>query len=501
MTSPLVQLWALLALRWQMARTPGVRLALVLTTLAVLWLLTVVLGSGDSVDAAALATALELAPAAYLGFGVLALVAPLTAGGGHDVVPPDQLVAHPVRATTQFLGGLVLAPANLVWIVQLLGLAALTAWLTLGGSLLRGSTTTGAYVLAVTALGQAVAWLVVGLRQTRRGRQTVAAGTLVLVAAGVAVVRSGRAGEVLGASPTSDVVAGVIAGGDGHSLRWGVTTGLLLAVSGVLLVLGARACRWALHRPGDEGAHRGSGPVRRRAPRTRPLAALVAVDRASVWRAPALRRGALVLAVLPGLLAAGAALPWASLVVLPGLVAAGAGLLFGVNAFCLDASGARWLASLPHDPALALQAKAVVLTETVLGTVVVAAVAGALRSPGTPTAAEVAAIVGSGLLCTAVVVSSALRASVRSPYAADLRGPRDAVAPPGVLVLASVRMAVPTALVGVVLSAASATGLWWLPLALTAPLLALCALSVARTVHTWGDPAQRARVVDVVSIG
>jgi len=501
MTGALTQLGALLALRWQMARTPGVRLTLVLSTLALAWLVTAVLRSGGSVDAAVLAAAIELAPAAYLGFGVLALVAPLTAGGGHDVVPPAQLVAYPVRATTQFLGGLVLAPANLVWIVQLLGLAGLTAWLTVGGSLLRGSLTTAAYVSALTALGQAVAWLVVGLRQTRRGRRVVGAAGVVLLASAVAAARSGSAGGLLAVSPAHEVVAGVIAGGDGHVLRWRVTTGLLVAGTAVALLLGAGACRWALHRAGDDGAHRAHAAVRRRAPRATVLGALVAVDRASVWRAPALRRGALVLAVLPGLLAAGAALPWASLVVLPGLVAAGAGLLFGVNAFCLDASGARWLASLPHDPALVLHAKAIVLGETVLGTVLIAVVTGALRSAGTPTGAELSAVVASALLCTAVVVSVALKASVRRPHAADLRGPRDAVAPPGALALASVRMATPTAVVGIVLSAASETGRWWLPLAVAVPLLALCGLSVARTAHRWADPAQRARVVDVVSTG
>ena len=501
MTGALTQLGALLALRWQMARGPGVRLALVLSALAVLWLLALVLGSGHSVDAATLATAVDVAPAAYLGFGVLALVAPLTAGGGHDVVPPDQLVAYPVRPTTQFLGGLVLAPANLVWVVQLLGLAALTAWLTVGGSLLRGSVTTAAYVAAVTALGQALAWLVVGLRQTRRGRQLVTAAALALLATGVGVVRTGQGREALRASPTYDVVAGVIAGGDGHALRWGATTAVLLAAAAVCLAVGVSTCRWALHRPGDEGAHRANGPVRRRSARSSPLWALVAVDRASVWRAPALRRGAVVLAVLPGLLAAGAGLPWASLVVLPGLVAAGAALLFGVNALCLDGSGARWLASLPHDPALVLRAKALVLTETVLGAVLLAAAAGALRSPGTPTPAEASAIVASALLCTGVVVSGALKASVRRPHSADLRGPRDAVAPPGALALASLRLAVPTALVGILLSAAGETGLWWFPPALALPLLALCGLSLARTARRWADPTERARVVDVVSTG
>jgi hypothetical protein len=91
------QLRALLALRWQMARQPGLRFGIVLGAVFLLWLLGQVLGSGDALDAPTLGTAVELAPAAFLGFGVLALLAPLTAGGGNEVVPPDQLAAFPVR--------------------------------------------------------------------------------------------------------------------------------------------------------------------------------------------------------------------------------------------------------------------------------------------------------------------------------------------------------------------------------------------------------------------
>jgi hypothetical protein len=225
------------------------------------------------------------------------------------------------------------------------------------------------------------------------------------------------------------------------------------------------------------------------------------VDRASVWRAPALRRGAVVLAVLPGLLAAGAALPWSSLVVLPGLVAAGAALLFGVNAFCLDASGSLWLSSLPVDPALLLRSKAVVLTETVLGAASLAVVAGSARSPGSPTAAELSALLCSVVLSTAVVVVLSLHASLRRPFRADLRGPRDAVAPPGALALASLRLAAPTAVVGVALGAAAGTGQWWLPPGLAVPALGLCALSAARTAGLWRDPVHRAFVVHSVANG
>ena len=501
MTSAVRQLAALLALRWQMARAPGLRFGIVLGGLFVLWLLTLVLGSGEGLDEPTLATAIELAPGAFLGFGALALVAPLTAGGGNEVVPPDQLAPFPVRPATQFFGGLVLAPLNLVWVVQLLVLAALTSYLTLAGSLIRGGLTAAAFVAAVTVLGQALAWALVGLRRTRRGRRVVLGSGAALLAVAVAVVRTGHGDDVLDRSPTRTVVAGVVAGGDGDLPRWALTTAGLLAVAGLALLAGTAACAWALRRPGDDRVRLHTEPVRRRPARGGPLRELIAVDRASVWRAPALRRGGLVLAVLPGLLAAGSAVPWESMIVLPGLVAAGAGLLFGINAFCLDGSGSVWLASLPHDPRLVARAKLVVLTETVLAAVVVVVLAGSLRSPGAPTAAEVAGIIASALTCTAVVVAGALKMSVRRPHRAELRGPRDAVAPPGALALASVRLAFPTALVGILLGSASGTGSWWVPPAAALPVLLLAVLSVARTLRRYDDPWTRARVVQVVAAG
>ncbi len=501
MTTAVGQLGALLGLRWQMARAPGVRFAIVLGGIGLTYLLHLVISSAATLDGPLLATAIQVAPSAFLGFGFLALVAPLTAGGGNEVVPPDQLVAYPVRPATQFIGGLVLAPLNLVWVVQLLSLAAITAYLTIGGSFFRGALTTGSFVVAITVLGQAVAWTVVGSRQTRRGRRAVTVFGASLLIAAVLTIRTGNGGAALDASPTQTVVFAVLSGGGGVQRTWLLVTATLLGLVLVGLLLGARACRWALSRPGDLGAHRRTEPVRRRKAKHGPLRELVAVDRASVWRAPALRRGGLVLVILPGLLAAGAAVPWSSLVVLPGLVAAGAGLLFGVNAFCLDASGAVWLASLPHDPMLAIRSKAIVLTETVLGAVVIAALSGSIRSPGTPSVTEVLAIVVSGLVCTAVVVSVALKSSIRRPHRADLAGPRDAVAPPGALALASVRLAAPTAMIGIVLGSVSQTGTWWLAPGLGLPLLGLCALSVNRSLQLWKDPLQRARVVHVVAAG
>ena len=476
-------------------------MAIVAVALFAVWLFTLVVRSGQQMDAATLVTAIQLAPTAFLGFGLLAVISPLTAGGGTEVVPPDQLSPHPVRAATYFFGGLLLAPLNLVWVIQLLALAALTSYLTLFGQLLPGLVTTAAYVAALTVGGQALAWLVVGLRQTRRGRRFVGCAGLGFLATAVLVIRTGGGDEVLDNSPTHRVVAAIEAGGDREMLPWVTTTVALLGLALLLLVAGSRACRWALLRPGDAGPNRHTEPVRRRPAKSGSLRELVAVDRASVWRAPALRRGGLVLAILPGLIAAGAAVPWESMIVLPGLVAAGAGLLFGVNAFCLDGSGAVWLASLPHDPRLVARAKAIVLTETVLAAVLVAGLAGSLRSPGMPTTAEVTAMAASWLTCTALVVAGALKMSTTRPHRADLRGPRDAVAPPGALAMASARLALPAAFTGIILGSAAQLGVWWWPPLLALPVFLLAVLSVIRTLRRYDDPFVRARIVQTVAAG
>ncbi len=505
MTTAPNQVRALLRLRWQMVRVPGVRLAIALAGVLVLYLLEAAVTSTSRLSVPALATAVRLGPTAFLGFGVLAVVAPLTAGGGNEIFPPDQLVAYPVRPSTQFLGGLILAPVNLVWVLQLVVLAAETAYLCAGlppgGSPLLGGVTTAMFVAALTVLGQAVAWLVVGLRQTVGGRRTVQVTALLVLAVGFFVVRTGSGPAFLDASPTHTVVRGVIAGGSGDLGRWAATTAGLLALLLTALLAGSRVCGWALRRPGDATVVGESRQVRRRRPGKSALHELVTVDRASVWRAPALRRGGLVLAVMPGLISAGGAVPWTSLVILPGLVAAGAGLLFGVNAFCLDASGAVWLASLPHAPGLVARAKVIVLTETVAGAVVVAAVAGSLRSPGLPTPAELSAIVAAAIACTAVVVATGMAMSVRHPHRAELRGPRDAVAPPGALAFASLRLAAPAALVGVVLEGAAQSGAAFLPPLLALPVVGVAWWSLRRSLRRYDDPLCRSRIVQTVSSG
>jgi hypothetical protein len=500
MRSAPVQLRALLRLRWAMVRSARTRVLLALSGVLVTVLAVQAARVRGELDTPTLETALELAPAAFLGFAVLAVIAPLTANGGNEVVPPDQLVAYPIRPMTQLLGGLALAPLNLVWVLQLLTLTTETSLLSEHGSGLRAALTAAAFVVCTTVLGQVLAWLVAGLRQTRLGRRLVLGAGLSLLALTVVGIRLGLGHEVLDRSPTRTVVHALRARPD-EVPRWALTTAGLVLLTALGLALGRWLCAWALRRPADRTIRPDLGPVRRRAARRGPLAELVSVNRASAWRAPALRRGGIVLAVLPGVGAAGAGVPWESLTVLPGLVAAGAGLLFGVNAFALDGSGALWMASLPHRPRLVALAKVLVLAETVLIAVAIAAFAGGLRSPGAPRASDLTAIVFSGLTCTAVVVAIGLSCSVRRPHHALLRSPRDSIAPPGALVVASLQLSAPVALVGVLFTGAAQSDVAWVPPLLAVPVLALAALSLRRSLATYDEALPRARVVSVVSTG
>ena len=54
---------------------------------------------------------------------LLAVLAPLAAGGGNELFPADQLAAYPVsRAHASTAASLVLTPLNLAWTTQLVAL-------------------------------------------------------------------------------------------------------------------------------------------------------------------------------------------------------------------------------------------------------------------------------------------------------------------------------------------------------------------------------------------
>lgn len=500
------QLVPLLALRATMVRSRQARwgFAGLAGAGAALSVLAVVVGQLAPRDRAV--DVLLVAPSVLLGVAVVAVLAPLVAGGGNELFPPEQLVAFPITSHTTHAGSLALSPLNLAWTTQLVGLLGLTSYLAATASPSRAGlpfalVTCLAYVALVTVAGQALGWLVVGLRQWPQGRRLTWLLGTVATTSGLALVVTGRVGRVLDVSPTTWVVIGLVNGAGGNYGSWARVTASLGAASWLLFLVGRRWCEWSLRQPMRAGPASRADVRRRRAARS-PLRAQLAMDRASIWRSASLRRGLLVLALLPGLAAAAATLDWSTLVLLPGLVAAGAGLLFGVNAFCLDGPGVVWLDSLPARPGIAFWAKAIVTAEVCLLAVALTLLAGSVRVDGpAPTAAQAVALSACAVVTALRVVATCMRLSVTRPHRADLQGPRDTPAPPGAMAAYSARLAVSTTLLAVLYSAASTSADWRFPALLAVPFVLLSVRHVLASARLWADPAVRARVVHVVAAG
>lgn len=496
------QLRALVGLRWRMVRSRRSRRGL----LALLGVLLLLLAQGVVVGQSLppgkrLFDLLLLAPTLFVVFLALTVVAPLVAGGGNELYPEDQLVAFPIQARTLFAGSVLMAPLNLAWAMQLVVLVTATAAVSeRGPGVLLAELTTLAYVVAATVIGQALAWTVVGLRQHARGRKATHALVVVLVAGAGWVLAAGLTTSLLDRSPTSRVVVGAIAGSQGRYALWLATTLPLLALAAIAGRLGTQACGWALRRAAPAGKPE-LAPVTRRGPRGSVLAELSAIDRASVWRSTSLRRGCLVLAALPGVVAMLAHPTWVSLTLLPGLVAAGAGLLFGVNVFCLDGGGAVFVASQPHDPRDTLVAKLLITAQTCFLAVLLAVGLAATQVREEPSAAELLALVGSVVGATMLVVAACGRLSVERPHKADLRGPRDTPAPPATMAVYSMRLALGTTWAGLAFAAAGESGSITAAAAACVAVLAVAARSLVRSLVNWRSEAVRARVVTTVAFG
>jgi hypothetical protein len=493
------QLTALARLRWAMVRGPRRRAAVL-----------GVLASGLALSLGAFVVAnnaprtyatdiLILMPTLIFGFFVLSVMAAVAAGGGNELIPADQLVSYPMSARTQFLAGLLLTPINIAWSMQALLLVAAV------GNLLPDLRTAAPalvgfllYIACATVAAQALGWVIIGVRQRRSGRRLTWGMAAVLLAGLFFLVRSGRLVEVLDRSPAPALVIALLSAGQA---RWWITVGLLVSVTVVAGFLGFHACTWALTRRADPTSQDESHSFRRRHGPLRPLREQIAVDRASVWRSAPLRRGALVLGILPGLATALAGLDWASIALLPGLVAAGAGLLFGVNALSLDGSGSVWRATLPSDPDGLLLAKAVVMAEVALITVGMAVAGAALRADGPPSAAAVTAIGASAAVAIAAVVTRGLRWSVTRPHRAELRGARDTPAPPGTMAAYSARLALRMTVTGGLFVIAAQASSVSVPVMLAVPFLIFSARSLVGTLRRWRDAEQRARVIVTVAYG
>ncbi len=441
---------------------------------------------------------LALLPSLCLAFLVLALFNAIAAAGGREVIPREQAIAFPVSTTTDHLGALLLAPLNIAWIAQ--------AWTLLGAtSYALGPDRLWAYevpillwIVASTAMAQVVGWLSEGVRRGQHGVVIFRVVVVVLSAVAVALVVTGNLAKLLDRSPTKQLLLLTFDAQSGYWISWttGVLVLVLLAVGAA--VLGAAPARWALHRPMREELRLEAGRHPAKANTQSDFMMMLRIDRAAVWRSVPLRRGLMVLALMPGLVALAGNLEWQMLTILPGLVASGGALLFGVNTWCLDGRGALWRDSLPVSPRVVFISRSVVLAEVLLCTAAVTLCLAALRA-GKPTAAEVVALICSTLVVTAQVVAAGMRWSIARPFAVDLRSARATPAPPVVMAGYSARLAMATTVTGLVFSGLAQLDDVRYAVAIAVILLIWSAWRLERAAGRWQDPVTRSRVVATVA--
>jgi len=432
-----------------------------------------------------------LMPTAMGGILLLTMLAAVASGGGRELISRDQAGPHPVSPTTDHLGALLMAPMNISWMIQ--------AWILLGsmaysfgaGDLLQAQVVMLLWLAFSTAVGQVVAW---SMEAVRRGPYGIAATRGLLGAVGlvaVVVQLTGHTTDVLDRIPTVWVFRGAVSG---WSVRWLVVVVALVLGTVVTVVLGAVPTHLAARRmPRDEAKMETDQHEPRPLARTT-LGTLIRVDRGSVWRSVPMRRGMLVLAIGPGLVAIFGNLPWSSMTILPGLVASGGALLFGVNAWSLDGRGALWRESLPVTPSDIFDSRAWVITEFLTVASLITIGIGALRA-GVPNRTEAAALVCTLAVVLLQVVGAAMRWSLLHPYPVDMRSARATPAPPAAMVGYSARLAISTTFTGVFFSACSKVPDWRLSLIVAIPCLMWSGTRFARTAHRWEDPMLRARVV------
>jgi hypothetical protein len=438
---------------------------------------------------------LLLLPTLMTGFVVLAGVSAVASGGGRELLARDPAQIHPVSPTTDHLGALLLAPLNIAWLLQAWTLLGATAYSLGTHSLAPAQIVLLLWLAAATALAQVVAWCLEGVRRLSRGIAVVRVVMVAALGAALVLQMNGQLVPLLDRIPTTWMVVGMVSD---WSWRWGVTA---LVVLGALLgaaVLGAVPAHLAARRtPRDELRVETGTYAARRLPRSA-LAGLVRTDRASVWRAVPMRRGLAVLAIGPGVVAVLGNLPWSSMTVLPGLVASGGALLYGVNAWCLDARGSLWRESLPVRPEAVFAARAYVLAEFLLAASMLTVALAATRA-GLPSPAELTALLCTQVVVTVQVVAAALRWSAQRPYAVDLRSARATPAPPLTMVGYSTRLAVTTTLTGLVFSGLARVPEWQISVLVAMPFLCWSTARLLRARRAWLDPGDRARVVMAVA--
>ena len=329
-------------------------------------------------------------PVGFLAFVVTTATAVLFGGGGREAIAADQVVAYPLGPTTDHLAGLVLAPLNLAWLLQAWSLLAAVAVLTRGGHTWAAVVPVLLWLVAVTVAVQWLSWVVEYVRRGPHGELVVRTTAVLVGLTIVVVVATGHLLDAALWTPAAWASSLPAMGAAGDWLNWLFGCLLLLAAALGMAILGVGAARLTWTRPATTQAR---VETRRYAMRAFPrsdLRALVAIDRASVWRSAPLRRGLVLLSLLPVVVAFAGRLDWLMVPVLPGLVASGGALLFGVNAWALDARGAVWRESLPVAPRTVLVARAWVLVEVLTVASVATLLICGWRA-GQPTSAELSA--------------------------------------------------------------------------------------------------------------
>ncbi len=441
---------------------------------------------------------LLLLPSGYLAVLVIATVSAAASGGGRELLPREQAVAYPVSPTTDHLGALLMAPLNIAWLLQAWVLLGATAY-AIGArwTLVLAQLPVLFWLLTATTLAQVVAWVIEWVRRGPHGVLVVRVLVALLGLAGALLVVTHQVVPLLDHSPTLRITIGVLSGAAGHLLPLLEVLGVLLLTAAAAVLAGGWTAGRVVARPArDELRVESSVHTPRDNPASE-LAALLRTDRVGIWRSVPLRRGLLVLALMPGLVALAGGLEWEMLTIMPGLVASGGALLFGVNAWCLDGRGALWRDSLPARPRQAFASRVVVLVEILLLATTVTVLTASLRA-GRPTASQLAAVVCAALVVTLSVVATSLRWSVRRPFAVDMRSARATPAPPLVMVGYSSRLALSTTMTGLVFSVAAHAS-WELCVGLALPFLLLSARRLVRTAGEWADPETRSRVVATVA--
>lgn len=442
---------------------------------------------------------LVLMPTTYLAFLLITTLAAAATGGGRELIPREEATPFPIGIKTDFLLGVMLAPLNIAWLLETwLLLASVSYGLRAHWQVAAAQVVTLAWIAMATVLAQAIAAGAEYARRLRHGVIAVRGFTGLLAGAAVWLVVSHRLAPLLDRGLVTRWMVNAQARlmvGDGWRALIAVL-GCLVAVA-ISFAAGARLAELGARHQAVEELRVESGQRTSRSHPKSDFAALLRVDRASVWRAVPLRRGIVFLGLLPGAIALAGSLHWQVIMLFPGLVASGAALLFGVNIWCLDARGAWWRESLPVGASMMFAVRTWVLAELLLCGMAPALLLGALRA-GSPSPAEVAALLGAILTTVVVVSGRCLRWSIQHPYPADLRTARATPAPPLAMVGYSAKLSLLTTVLGLCFYATSlASATWALMVALVVVLFA--ASDLMHTARLWTSGESRAVVLTMVA--